>query len=173
MNKLLMSTLLSVGLAAAAPLVTAQATNPTPDVQQNRYAQQHDHGKRPFTLPSERVEARLAYLKTALKITDAQQAQWEAFADVLRKHAKQIDERIQARRAQMGQPSRDERPTAIARLERTQERLAAASAKLNELLAVEKPLYAALTPEQQGIADRVLAPRGHGRFHHRGVHRGA
>jgi hypothetical protein len=30
-----------------------------------------------------RIEARLAYLRTALKITDAQQPQWNANADVL------------------------------------------------------------------------------------------
>jgi hypothetical protein len=39
---------------------------------------------------------------------------------------------------------------------------------------VEKPLYAALSPKQQRIADEVLAPRGrgghggHGRFHRTG-----
>jgi len=38
----------------------------------------------------ERVEARLAYLKTALKITDAQQSQWDAFASVMRKTGKKL-----------------------------------------------------------------------------------
>lgn len=34
--------------------------------------------------PAEHIEGRLAFLKTELKITDAQMAQWNAFADALR-----------------------------------------------------------------------------------------
>lgn len=169
MNRLIMSTLVAAGFATAAPLTMAQAENPaaTP---QGQHAQRFHHGKRAFSLPGERVEARLAYLKTALKITDAQQPQWDAFANVVRKHAREADERIKARQARMAQRTEGQRPTAIERLERRQERLATASARLNELLAVEKPLYAALSPEQQQIADKALAPRGHGGFRHGGGH---
>lgn len=170
MNKLIMSTLIAAGLATAAPLTMAQTGNPSAGAPQGQHAQRFHHGKQAFSLPGERVEARLAYLKTALKITDAQQAQWDAFAGVVRKHAKGADERIKARHAQMAQRTEDKRPTAIERLERRQERLATASARLNELLAVGKPLYAALSPEQQQIADKALAHRGHGGFRHGGMH---
>jgi hypothetical protein len=49
-----------------------------------------------------------------------------------------------------------------------------ASQRLDEVIAAAKPLYAALNPEQQKIADEMLARQGHGRMgHHRDMHRGA
>ena len=168
MNKLIMSTLIAAGLATIAPLTMAQPGNPAAGAPQGQHAHRHHHGKHASSLPGERVEARLAYLKTALKITDAQQAQWDAFAGVVRKHAKSADERIKARHAQMAQRAEGKSPTAIEQLEGRQERLATASARLNELLAAGKPLYAALSPEQQQIADKALASRGGSR--HGGRH---
>lgn len=172
MNKLILTTLVSASLAAAAaPLAYAQSASPAPEgPRAERYAHRGPHGERAFRLPSERMEARLAYLKTALKITDAQQAQWDAFADALRKQAREADQRIQSHRAQMAEGRRDAAPTAIERLERRQARLAAASARLSETLVAAKPLYAALSPEQQKIADELLAPRGHRALRHRGGH---
>jgi hypothetical protein len=170
MNKLMMSTLIAAGLATAAPLTMAQPENPSAGAPQSQHVQRHHHGKQAFSLPGERVEARLAYLKTALKITDTQQAQWDAFAGVMRNHAKNADERIKMWKEKTGQRTGHKRPTAIERLERRQERLAAASTRLSELLAVEKPLYAALSPEQQQTADKVLAGRSHGGFRHNGRH---
>ena len=134
--------------------------------------------RRAFRLPSERVEARLAYLRTALKINDAQQPQWENFASVLRRHARDMDQRIQQRRAQAGQQGgRDPRTvSAIERLERTQQRMAVRSAQLNEVIVAAKPLYAALSPEQKQVADEMLARHGgrgaHHRHRHGGMHRG-
>ena len=162
MNKLIMSTLVAAGLASAASLTMGQTNNPAAGAPQGQHAQRFHHGRDALRLPGERVEARLAYLKTALKITDAQQAQWDAFAGVMRKQAKDADERIKTWKEKMAQRTEHKRPTVIERLERTQERLATASARLNELLAVEKPLYAALSPEQRQIADRTLAARGQG-----------
>jgi hypothetical protein len=172
MNKLIMSTLIAAGFAAAVPLTMAQTGSPAAGAPQGQHAQRFHHGKQAFSLPGERVEARLAFLKTALKITDAQQAQWNAFADVMRNHAKSADARIKTWKEKMAQRTERKRPTAIERLERRQARLATASTRMSELLAVEKPLYAALSPEQQQIADKVLAGRGrgHGGFRHGGRH---
>ena len=128
MNRRVLNTLVSVTLAAAAPFALAQEPREAPHARHHG-AQHQQHGQRAFTLPSERVEARLAYLKTALRITDAQEPQWEAFAGTLRKQARDMDERIKARRAQMTDAKRDVQPTAIERLERRQARLAAASAR--------------------------------------------
>src|SRR5205814_577916 len=50
-------------------------------------------------LPSERIEARLAYVKTALKITPAQEPRWNTLAAVLRTQARAMDSEITARRA--------------------------------------------------------------------------
>ena len=175
MNKLLRSTLLSVSLAAAAPLVLAQAQATNPQANAPRNFQPHSQhsqrdGKRPFSLPSERVEARLAYLRTALKITEAQRPQWDAFADVQRRQAKQGDERMQSWRARMAQQPGDARPGAFERLEFRQKMLAARSQQLGELIAAGKPLYAALTPEQKQVADQLIGAGGrHGGSHHRGM----
>ena len=174
MNKLILSTLVSASLAAAAASLSFAQTTPTPDrPQAHRFAQRYQHGQHAFRLPGERIEARIAYLKTALKITAAQQPQWDAFADTLRKRARDMDQRIQARRSQRAQGPKHAKPTAIDRLQVRQERLAASAARLNETLTVAKPLYAALTPEQQQVADELLAPRRHGMFQHKGRHRAA
>jgi hypothetical protein len=148
--------------------------------------------RRAFRSATERVEARLAYIRTALKITDAQQSQWDSFANVLRKHASVMDERMTQRRAAMaerikqrqaagaqhGGPRAEHRNvSAIDRLERTQQRMAARSARLNEVIAAAKPLYASFTPEQKQVADEMLARQGRGGHHQRhhrgGHHRGA
>jgi hypothetical protein len=171
MNKLLLNTLVSASLAAAAaPAALAQAASPeSPGTQARHHAQRHELDRHALRMPSERVEARLAYLKTALGITDTQQPLWNAFADTLRRQAREAEERFAKRQAQ---PARGDRtpPTAIERLERRQAIMAAASARLNEVLAAAKPLYAALSAEQQKIADELLAPRHGGHRHHRGMH---
>ena len=167
MNRLVLNTLVATGIALAAPVAVAQSGA---EGMQARHGERHAQD-RAFRLPSERVEARIAYLKTALKISDAQQTQWDAFADTLRKQAQAMDERIKARRSQKAEGRRDARPTAIERLERRQARLAAASARLNETLAAAKPLYTALSPEQQKIADELLTPQRRGMRHsHRRGH---
>lgn len=159
MNKLMMSALIAAGFAAAVPLSMAQNATPAPGGTQTQHQRFHQ-GKQAFSLPSERVEARLAYIKTALKITDAQQTQWDNFAGVMRKQAKDADVRMQEHRAKMAANTERKRPNAIERLERQQAFMATASARIGERLSVQKPLYAALSPEQQQIADKVLA--GHG-----------
>jgi protein CpxP len=176
--------------AADSPVVVAQASPAAPSAGAPREARD----PKQFRTPSERVEARLAFARTQLKITDAQQPQWDNFANVLRKHARAMDERFQQRRAQWEaaraqnqgqsgdaarlQSAQPPRPsvTAIERLERSQQRLAERSARLNEVVAAAKPLYAALSPEQKQMADGMLARHGqhdHGKNHHRGMHRGA
>ena len=172
MKKTVLSAFVSAALAglAAAPAL-AQSAGPGGEGPQARHLAQRQHeGQRAFRPPSERVEARLAYLKTALKITDAQQPQWDAFANTLRKHAHEADQRVQALRTEAARRDKDTQPTAIERMERGQARLAAATARLNETLTAARPLYAALSPEQQKIADELLTPRRHGMSRHRGGH---
>lgn len=153
MNKLIISTLVVAGLAVAVPPGVAQSDNAAPAAKPQQA----------FRLPGERIEARLAYIRTALKITDAQQAQWEAFAGVMRRQAQEADARIRAYREQRVARSAQQRPNAIERLERRQQRLDLAAKRLGERLAVQKPLYAALSPQQRQIADAVFAGRaGHG-----------
>jgi exonuclease VII large subunit len=169
MDKLLIATLFTVGLASAMPGAVAQTAPSQTTAPQARQAEQNRHAKRSFQLPSERVEALLARLQTALKITDAQKAQWENFAAVMRTHAREADQRIQERRTRMAERSKRQQLSAIERLERRQQMMAARAQRLDELIAAGKPLYAAFTPEQKQVADGLLASR-HGRSGHR--HRG-
>jgi hypothetical protein len=172
MNKLLAGTLVSLGIAVAAPSLLAQGSSPAASAPEVRHMERRQHMQRPFSRPTERIEARLAYLKTALRITDAQQAQWDTFANTLRKQASNREQRMQARLANAGE--RRQRATAIERLERRQTMLAASSQGLQEVIAAAKPLYAVLTPDQQQIADQLLARRGHrGGDRHHGMRRGA
>lgn len=195
MNRIFLATVVGAALSAASPLVLAQTADVGADAivlaqaAQQRTpeasgGQRQAPEKRAMRKPTERVEARLAYARTALKITDAQQPQWESFSNVLRKHAREMDQRFEQRRAQgaaAGTPRGSERTgavqlTAIERMERQQQRMAGRSARLNEVLAAAKPLYAALSPEQKQTADAMLARQEHGgkrHPHHGSSRRGA
>jgi hypothetical protein len=108
-------------------------------------------------LPSEMIEARIAFLRTALQITEAQAKSWEALADVLRKQAKEKDGLITADRAY-----RETHFTLIQRLEQRQEELTREAADTGELLAVAGPLYAAFSDGQKRMADELLDRRAWG-----------
>ena len=164
MNRLVLAALVSAGFAAAVPQASAQ----TAGTDARHLAQGPQHEQRAHRTPAERVEQRLERLKTALQITPQQEPQWNAFAEVRRKHAREATEQMTAFRSRMAERQQQgTRPTAIERLEFRQAMLATASVRLNETLAAVKPLYATLSPEQQKVADEMLAPRGH-RGHHRG-----
>lgn len=155
MKKLIGTTLVTFCLAAttAAPAIaqtTSNSNSPAVSARAHRFA---DH---PFSRPTERVEARLAYVKTALKIADAQQSQWNAYANLVRKNAQEMEQRFQSRRSGEPARARHQRSNAIERLEKAQSFHAEAITRINQLLAVEKPLYAALSPEQQKVANVVL-----------------
>jgi hypothetical protein len=170
MNRTLIATLLTAGFATAIPVAIAQTAPQQPKAEPSRHAQHDRQARRQVRLPSERVEARLAYLHTALKITDAQRAQWENFAAVMRKHARDADKRVQERRTRMAEGSKRPQLSAIERMERRQQAMATRAQRLNELISAGKPLYAAFTPEQKQVADELLSRQGregHGR--HRGA----
>ncbi len=128
--------------------------------------------ERTFPMPGEMVEARLAFARTALKITDAQAAQWNAVADVIRRHAKEMDAKIAEMRARReAEPARG--PDAfnpIDRMERHRKTMTERATELGELIAAAKPLYATLSDEQKQVADRLLmgGMQGEGRGPHPG-----
>jgi hypothetical protein len=169
MKKLALSAALLAGIAGGvavlSPAVFAQTQAPAaaPEVRRER----------PMHLPGERVDARLAYMKTALKITPAQESQWAAVEAVVRKQAAAMDAQVQQRRAQP-RDANAPRPDAIARLEQRQQMMTRAAAGLEELLTAAKPLYATFSPDQKKVADEMLdrgrfgggGPRGHQRGHH-------
>ena len=155
----------------AAAMVAGLGIAGTAAIAQQQAAAQAQDGKHEHhgMLPSQRAEARLAYIKTALQITPAQTAQWNAFADVVRKQAKARDAKIEEMRAKWEQRKEgDARPDLIQRLEMRQQMLTAASANTGELLTALKPLYASLSDSQKEIAPELLGHHGHGEWHHGG-----
>lgn len=98
------------------------------------------------------ADGRLAYLKSALKITPAQEGAWDAFATTSKAQAASMD----AMREKMWQSGATAPERAAARAEAMQQRatvMAAASKALGSL-------YAVLTPEQKAVADQNLGPGG-------------
>jgi protein CpxP len=157
MNKYALSAVIVAAGIAAAPFAFAQTAVPPGGASDTTHSQ---HAR---PLPSERIEARLAYAKTALKITPAQEGQWNALATVLRRHATAMDQQVGQRRA----ASRDQPVSAIERLTRRQAMMAEAATRLNEVLEAAKPLYATLNDDQKKEADALLSRGGPQRGHHR------
>jgi periplasmic protein CpxP/Spy len=160
-SRKIMAAALVAGLGVAATAAIAQQA-----VAPGKDNGQHEHH---HMMPSQMVEARLAYIKTALQITPAQTTQWNAFADVVRKHAKARDEKITEMRAKWEQhKDGDAKPDLLTMMEHRQQRLNAASANMGEYIAALKPLYASLSDSQKEIAPQVLGRHGHGGWQHGG-----
>ena len=96
------------------------------------------------------VEGRLAFLKTELKITDAQVPLWNAVADAIRANAKGMGE---ISGGMMGASPAATLPDKLAAREKM---MTAHLEALRELKAVVDPLYAALSDEQKKTADELL-----------------
>jgi hypothetical protein len=107
-------------------------------------------------LPGTLIEPQLAFIKTALKLTDAQLPAWDGVADVLREQAKRRDAEIAARRASEEKPSLSE--DLIVRLQDRQRHIVEEGDDLSKLLAALKPLYAMLNAEQKETAAHLFPP---------------
>ena len=167
------SALLALGIGAAMtaglmPLVSAAQTPPPQQLpanpQANRAAPPPNRGDfdRRAERAEERLERRLGFLRSELRITPAQEQAWEAFADAVRREDQQDRDRFRARRDQIrgGPDGRGERPGIVERLERRQQGLEEQSAHYERLLSALRPLYAALNEDQRRAADENLFSRG-------------
>ena len=104
------------------------------------------------------VEGRLAFLKTELKITDAQLPLWNAVADAIRANAKSMSEIMSG--GMMGGSQTATLPEKLALHEKM---MTAHLEGLRRLKTAVDPLYAALSPEQKKTADElVMGPMGMG-----------
>ena len=106
--------------------------------------------------PAARADARLSELKAHLKITETQEAAWQAFAA----EAKQQAASMQAMRAQM-HASAGTAPDRMAQRATTMQQRAAGMATMANAF---NALYAVLSAEQKAIADRHVGTMGHGRM---------
>lgn len=98
--------------------------------------------------PAAMMEGRLGYLKSVLKITDKQEAAWQAYGA----KAKQQGESMQASRAAMS--SQNATGSAPERMAQRTTMMKQHLDNMETMNTALKDLYAVLTPEQKAIADR-------------------
>lgn len=100
----------------------------------------------------DRIEGRIAFLRVELKITDAQDKAWNAYADALRVNAKRLGELRAA--------GRDGPASAnlIERLDRQERWLSARVEGVRAIKTKLSSLYAVLTEDQKKAAEELLAP---------------
>ena len=102
---------------------------------------------------SERVESRISEMHTKLKITPAQEGQWNNVAQVMRDNAKTLDTLTQAR------VSNASTMTAIADLKSYSEITDAHAEGLKKFVAAFQPLYDSMSDAQKKGADMLF--QGH------------
>jgi hypothetical protein len=95
------------------------------------------------------VEGRIAFLKTELKITDAQNDTWNAFADALRNNAKRLGEL----RASMIPQA-----TLVDRMSWQEKWLTARAENTHSILTAYTELAAKLSDDQNKTVEQLLAP---------------
>ena len=165
------SALLALGIGAAlaaglVPLVSAAQTSPQQlpaKPQPDRAAPPPDRGDardldRRAARAEERLERRLDFLYSELRITPAQEQAWAAFADIVRREDQPGSDRRDQFRG--GPDGRGERPGIVERLERRQQGLQERSAHYDRLVSALRPLYATLNEDQRRAADENLFSPG-------------
>jgi hypothetical protein len=106
----------------------------------------------------DRVEGRIAFLRTELKITEAQAGAWNAFAAALRTNAQKLGEVRAAMMPQPGAGQQQVAPTIAARLDLQERRLQARLEGTRAIKSAVTNLYATLSDDQKKMADELLAP---------------
>ncbi len=149
---------LLTSVAAVALHPASAQTSPTP-ANSGAAATDARHHATDRLLPGQLVDGRIAFLKAELKITPAQEAQWQQVAAAMRESASALDQAMMTARQDRGTLN------AVQRIA-----LRGQFAKMRadndaRLLAAFKPLYASLSPEQQQMANQLAA--AHHERHHR------
>jgi hypothetical protein len=101
----------------------------------------------------DRVEGRIAFLRAELKITDAQNEAWNAFADALRTNAKSLGEVRSSMMAAMAAQQ-----NLVERFSLQEKWLAARLEGTRTIKAALANLIGALSDDQKKAADELLAP---------------
>ena len=105
----------------------------------------------------DRIEGRIAFLRTELKITEAQTSAWNAFADALRTNAKKLGE---VRALMMPQPGagQQQAPTMIERLDLQERWMLARLEGTRTIKSALSKLNEILSDDQKKSANELLAP---------------
>jgi hypothetical protein len=153
-RKSLLAVAVGCGIGAIVPMALPQgaaAARPTA-------AAPGPQGERPS-----HIEGRLAFLKTELKISDAQSAQWNALADVIRQNDRARRQRAEQLRADRRKPM-----DALAQLQLREQLASARAGELKQFVAAFQPLYATMSDDQKQTANELFGRRHHhGRWHGR------
>lgn len=133
-------------------------------------------GSMPMMGMGQRVEGRLAFLKTELKITPAQESLWNTFAETMRANAQKMTGSIPCcggaqgggmqgggMMHQGGRMPQGSTPSLPDRLDWQEKSLAVRLDALRATKGALTPLYAAFSDEQKQIADQLIrGPMGMG-----------
>ncbi|THD46772.1 MAG: hypothetical protein E8A46_25900 [Bradyrhizobium sp.] len=105
----------------------------------------------------DRIEGRIAFLRTELKITDAQASAWNGFADALRTNAKKLAE---VRASMMAKPADAQaKPATMAdRLDQQEQWLLARLDGVRTMKSAFAKLNETLSDDQKKTANDLLAP---------------
>jgi hypothetical protein len=159
---------LSVLLSAPMTSIRAQTTPATPQSEQDsggmpmmgggdmgRMMSMMHGGGMMGGMPFEHVEGRLAFLKTELNITPAQEPQWNKFADAARSVA-QSAKAMHEQMMQGGRMMQGGVQPAPVRLDRYERMLNMRLEAVRTIRAAFDPLYASLSDEQKKTADELF-----------------
>jgi len=113
------------------------------------------------------LDARIAALKTGLKLTPEQEKNWQPLEDEIRAEAKARAERFAQWREKRGDG--EERGDLLERLQRRSERMTERAAELQKLIGAAKPLYESLDDGQKRrFAELMRAGREQRRWRREG-----
>lgn len=105
----------------------------------------------------DRIDGRLAFLKTELKITDAQSATWDELADVIRTTSKTHNEMMRGMMKEM-QSGDFFKKSLPERLSIQQTHMEARLEQIKTVKAAVDKLYAILDEDQKKVADDIVLP---------------
>jgi periplasmic protein CpxP/Spy len=100
-----------------------------------------------------RIEDRIAYLHNQLKITPAQEAQWQPFADAMREDGQAMGQLYEQRKKNVESASALENMRDYVQLTQTH------ADGVKKLLTAFEPLYNSLSAEQKQLADATFRDR--------------
>ena len=100
------------------------------------------------------AEARISSLHSKLKITEAQEEQWNKLAQVMRDNASTMEPLIKARKEKGSM-------NAVDNLKSYSEIQDAHAGGLKNFIAAFEPLYASMSDDQKKTADQVFTGLGH------------
>ncbi|MGH8782619.1 Spy/CpxP family protein refolding chaperone [Paraburkholderia sp.] len=107
----------------------------------------------------QRVEERIAYLHSQLKITPQQEAQWSTFADVMRGNGQTMGELYRQR-------GENKNVSALDDMKQYSEIAQAHADGTKKLVDAFEPLYNGFSPEQKTLADTTFREGGQHRAEH-------